>query len=248
MSILYGIIGIVAVLFIGWLYYSVKALKDPDVQAAADLRMSITRFHHYQKLYDEYDEFMRMHGANSAASERKFVEIFKQIDNPNEWRRYQEYRYQKAQEETMSEILKGYKTTKNIRTFKDADTFKPIFDFILQNGLEDMPKDIQDSLTDIITNKHREWEHYCMSRKSEYKPSYVAGYQFRAKNEDTDECVGAKIEAIKFDHIWWRYEVLFSEAVSVNNCWPDEKLLLTDQQIRDLSSQKILCSNTHYIF
>lgn len=71
----------------------IKAMKDPDVQTASELRMSVKRYHKYQRLYDEYAEFMKIHGTHSRASEEKFAEIFKQIDNPNEWRRYQEFRF-----------------------------------------------------------------------------------------------------------------------------------------------------------
>jgi len=81
-------------------------MKDPDVQIASDLRMSVKRYRHYQRLYDEYQSFMIEHGVHSQASEKKFAEIFKQIDNPNEWRRYQTYREQKQRNEYMKELLK----------------------------------------------------------------------------------------------------------------------------------------------
>lgn len=106
MSILYGLCAVVGGVVLYWLYQTFKALKDPDVQIATDLRMSVKRYRHYQMLYDEYQEFMLKHGVNSAASEKKFVEIFKQIDNPNEWRRYQTYREQKQREEFMKDIYK----------------------------------------------------------------------------------------------------------------------------------------------
>ena len=96
MNWLYGICAVVAGAIIYWLYGTIKAIKDPDVQIAANLRMSINRYRHYQHLYDEYQSFMLEHGANSRASERKYREIFKQINNQNEWRRYQTYREQKA--------------------------------------------------------------------------------------------------------------------------------------------------------
>lgn len=71
----------------------VKAMKDPDVLAASDLRMSVKRYRVYQRIYDEYQAFMIEHGTDSPASERKFRELFKEVKNPNEWRRYQQYRY-----------------------------------------------------------------------------------------------------------------------------------------------------------
>lgn len=98
-GLLYGIILIAIALLAGWLWHFFKALKDPDVQNASRLRMNVKRYRHYQRLYDEYHDFMMKHGVNSQASEKKFVEIFKQIDNPNEWRRYQAYRLEQQQEE-----------------------------------------------------------------------------------------------------------------------------------------------------
>lgn len=103
-GLLYGIILIAIALLIGWLWHFFKALKDPDVQNASRLRMSVMRYRHYQRLYDEYYDFMMKHGVNSQASEKKFIEIFKRIDNPNEWRRYQAYRLEKQQEEFQKEV------------------------------------------------------------------------------------------------------------------------------------------------
>lgn len=103
-GLLYGIILIAIALLIGWLWHFFKALKDPDVQNASRLRMSVMRYRHYQRLYDEYYDFMMKHGVNSQASEKKFIEIFKRIDNPNEWRRYQAYRLEKQQEEFQKEL------------------------------------------------------------------------------------------------------------------------------------------------
>lgn len=103
-GLLYGIILIAIALLIGWLWHFFKALKDSDVQNASRLRMSVMRYRHYQRLYDEYYDFMMKHGVNSQASEKKFIEIFKRIDNPNEWRRYQAYRLEKQQEEFQKEL------------------------------------------------------------------------------------------------------------------------------------------------
>lgn len=105
MNLIYGIGAVIVGIILYWLYLTAKAMKDPDVQIATDLRMSIKRFRHYQRLYDEYEDFILKHGANSQASEKKFIEIFKQIDNPNEWRRYQKYRLQIQQQELYKEIL-----------------------------------------------------------------------------------------------------------------------------------------------
>lgn len=106
MGILYGIGALALGAIIYWLFLTFKAMKDPDVQIASDLRMSIQHYRHYQKLFDEYQDFMLKHGTESVASQRKFVEIFKQIKNPNEWRRYSAYREQKQHQEHMEEIFK----------------------------------------------------------------------------------------------------------------------------------------------
>lgn len=106
MNILFGIGAVVLGAILYWLFLTAKALKDPDVQIASNLHMSVARYRHYQKLYDEYQEFMLKHGIHSQASEKKFIEIFKQINNPNEWRRYQAYRDQKQREEHLKEIYK----------------------------------------------------------------------------------------------------------------------------------------------
>lgn len=105
MKIIVGGLAAALITFIVLLVYNIiKAVKDPDVQAAADLRMSITRYRKYERLYNEYSEFMKEHGIHSAASEKKFREIFKQIDNPNEWRKYQNFRLHKQKEETLKEF------------------------------------------------------------------------------------------------------------------------------------------------
>ena len=110
-SIFSGIFTLLAYFMMSVISNWIKAMKDPDVQVASDLRMSIKRYRHYQRLYDEYHEFMLKHGIDSHASEEKFKEIFKQIDNPNEWRRYQQYRQRSS---SISEMYKSWKREKDI--------------------------------------------------------------------------------------------------------------------------------------
>lgn len=99
-----GLFFVIINFVIYWIQESIKAVKDPDVQAASDLRMSISRFRLYKRLWDEYQEYMEVHGTNSKESNEKFKEIFKQIPNPNEWRRFGDYMVAKQQEEMMNEI------------------------------------------------------------------------------------------------------------------------------------------------
>lgn len=94
MNWLYGLLAVVIAAVLYWFYQTIKAMKDPDVQIATSLRMSVKRYRHYQKLYDEYQAFMMEHGVHSSASEKKYLEIFRQINDPNEWRRYQQFREQ----------------------------------------------------------------------------------------------------------------------------------------------------------
>lgn len=103
---IWGIVFVLIGGFVGFIYHTKKSVKDPDVQTASNLKMSLTSFRKYQKLYDDYQEFMATHGVNSSDSEKYYLKnIFPQIKNQNEWRRYQNFREQKAQEERLNEIL-----------------------------------------------------------------------------------------------------------------------------------------------
>lgn len=96
-------IGIAVLAYFGWNWY--KATKDPDVQAASDLRMNVFNYRHYRKLYDDYSKFMQQHGPSSKESDDYFVKtIWPQIKNPNEWRRYQQYRQEQYDAEYRERI------------------------------------------------------------------------------------------------------------------------------------------------
>lgn len=106
-GLIYGIILIAIALLVGWLWHFFKALKDPDVIAAADLRMDIRRYRFYRGVYDELQEIIKINGADSPYAEEFFrTKILPRIKNPNEWRRYQAYRLEKQQEVFQKE-LKG---------------------------------------------------------------------------------------------------------------------------------------------
>lgn len=104
-NIIFGLGAVVVGFILYWLYQTTKALIDPDVRIASELRIPINRYRLYKTLYNEYQAFMATHGANSLASERKFAEIFKQIKHPDEWRRYQNYR---AQSVSICDLMKEY--------------------------------------------------------------------------------------------------------------------------------------------
>lgn len=92
-SLLWGV-GLVVIGFFGyWIIQTIKAMKDPDVQIATDLRMSVKRYRKYQRLYDTYQAALLKYGFGSKEEENFYKkEILPNIGNPNEWRRYQAYR------------------------------------------------------------------------------------------------------------------------------------------------------------
>lgn len=111
MSVLLSCIISVALGFLSiWAVCFVKALRDPDVKTASELRMSVSNFRLYQKLYDEFDNVLKQYGGSySGKAEDYFCRvIFPQIKNMNEWRRYQDYRYAKFKFEQEEYTQKMY--------------------------------------------------------------------------------------------------------------------------------------------
>ncbi len=103
--VLIGLITVVVGVAVFFAYHFLRSIKNTDVQKAAELRMSITRYRKYQKLYDEYFEIMIKYGASSTTAEKYFRDnVFPNIDNSNEWRRYQAYRETEQRERFMKEI------------------------------------------------------------------------------------------------------------------------------------------------
>lgn len=72
---------------------TVKATKDPDVINAANLRMDVRRYKKYKEWYDEHQRLICQYGIDSKEEQEYFLSFFKQIKNPNEWRRYQAFRF-----------------------------------------------------------------------------------------------------------------------------------------------------------
>ena len=104
-SILWGLCLVLAVVLIQIIYHVIKASKDPDVKIATDLRMSITRYHKYQRLYDEHWNIMKKYGSHSKEAEQFFkTQVLPNIDNHNEWRRYEDYRAMLQRKEIMEQI------------------------------------------------------------------------------------------------------------------------------------------------
>lgn len=94
-----GIIALVIGLVVSWIYFTCKAIKDPDVQASADLRIPILRYNKYKQWYDEHQRIMHEYGIGSKEDNEYFISFFKQIGHPNEWRRYQNYRWELSRNE-----------------------------------------------------------------------------------------------------------------------------------------------------
>lgn len=98
-AILGGLVFIVIVILLSIITNIIKATKDSDVRAASALGMDIRRYKKYQEWYDEHQRLMTVYGIDSKEEQEYFLNFFKQIKNPNEWRRYQDYRFQKSSQE-----------------------------------------------------------------------------------------------------------------------------------------------------
>ena len=109
--ILYGFAAVGLGVIVMWLYYSIKAIKDPDVKAATDLRMTIGRYNLYKRLYEKHQSAMKEFGSFSSEADEIFAkEIYPKIPNPNEWRRFCDYQLKKQREEFRKEMddILGY--------------------------------------------------------------------------------------------------------------------------------------------
>ena len=96
--------GLISVFYYALLVYIthfIRALKDPDVQIASELRMSITRYKRYREWFNEHQRIMQIHGCESKEANDYFNSFFKKIKYPNEWRRYSHYRLMLGKEEML---------------------------------------------------------------------------------------------------------------------------------------------------
>ena len=82
--LIYALIAIAVYFILGWIYFAIKAFKDPDVQEASKLRMTVKNYHKYQSIYDEEMTYLK---TGKTPPNR-----YDEISNFNEWRRYQQYR------------------------------------------------------------------------------------------------------------------------------------------------------------
>lgn len=88
-----GVFSLLAYIIMFWISSIFKATKDPDVIAASDLRMPVLRYKQYREWYDMHMELMQKYGCDSKEANKYFYSFFIKIKDPNEWRRYQKYRY-----------------------------------------------------------------------------------------------------------------------------------------------------------
>ncbi len=95
-EVIYSLSILAVLFFIYWIYGFVKALKDPDVQEASKLHMSVKRYRIYKEIFEEqtkcYDEGLPVPNRMN------------DIPNMNEWRRYGEYQIQKQSESMFKEL------------------------------------------------------------------------------------------------------------------------------------------------
>ena len=91
--ILGGFVFVLIVAVLSIITNIIKAMKDPDVQSASELRIPIYRYRKYKEWYDEHQRLMQKYGIESKEEKAYFISFFKQIKYPNEWRRYQNFRY-----------------------------------------------------------------------------------------------------------------------------------------------------------
>jgi len=95
-ELIIGLIILIAISAIYWVYGTIKAVKDPDIQEASKLMMSIKHYRIYKEIYEEQT---KCYDNNTP-----FIDRTNEIPNMNEWRRYCEYQVKKISEKWMSDL------------------------------------------------------------------------------------------------------------------------------------------------
>lgn len=109
-GILYGFGAVLFAILVSIVYHWVKAMRDPDVQIATDLRMSVLRYREYERLYNDHWDVMMKYGPNSKEGEHYFAKVvFPELQklNMDEWHRYQSYREELLQKQMLDKIMGG---------------------------------------------------------------------------------------------------------------------------------------------
>lgn len=102
MYIVISIIVVIAVLL--FVKSVVKSSKDPDVINASNLRMSVNNYRKYKEWFDKHQELMDKYGTESKEAYEYFNSFFKRIKNVNEWRKYQNFRFEETRKERMDAL------------------------------------------------------------------------------------------------------------------------------------------------
>lgn len=95
-AILGGLVFIGIIVFLSIITNTIKAMKDPDVKQSSALGIDVRRYKQYRDWYDEHQRLMTVYGIESKEEQEYFITFFKQIKYPNEWRRYQDYRFKES--------------------------------------------------------------------------------------------------------------------------------------------------------
>lgn len=91
-----GLICVVVAAFLFWVYLYVKAFRNPDVQAATKLNMSILRYNKYQKIWKEIKIIQNSKKNSEEARKEINALLITQVPNIEEWHRFEEYQTEMA--------------------------------------------------------------------------------------------------------------------------------------------------------
>lgn len=103
------VIAMLFTLIVEFVIQYIKATKNPDVRTATSLGMSVNRYRQYRKWYDEWQDAMTKYGTDSKEANAVFDEFFPQIKNMNEWRRYQEFRFNEVRDHMFDSLNEMFK-------------------------------------------------------------------------------------------------------------------------------------------
>lgn len=70
--------------------------KDPDEQEAAKLGMSVTNYRRYKAAHDKIQALYKKYGLHNSLVNRDIDKIITSLPNKNEWRRFEEYKFQEG--------------------------------------------------------------------------------------------------------------------------------------------------------
>lgn len=98
-SIFGGLFTVIIYLAMWWISEAIKAGKDPDVQESSKLHMSVSNFRRYKQIWERYQEFIALRDTQPTEADDAFKDVFSQIRNLEEWRRFGEYMEEKIRKE-----------------------------------------------------------------------------------------------------------------------------------------------------